>query len=154
MKAPSVRRRGDPGVLVLMQTLRPAPSRRPLFGFVALSALLTLAGCSDPLGPFQPEITSTTDSFQLQATGVVGVTSTSTYSWPNTGARATVNHSTSTTAGTARIIIRDAAGTVVYDKALAPSLNEPTASGAAGTWTIQLTLASYGGTINFRVQKL
>ncbi len=130
------------------------PSCRRLSSFVALSAFLAAFGCSDPLGPFQPEITNTIDSFQLQATGVTGVTSTLTYSWTNTGARATINHSTTTTAGNARIVIRDGAGTIVYDKALAPSLNEPTASGTVGTWTIQLALASYSGTINFRAQKL
>lgn len=130
------------------------PSCRRLSSAIALSALLAASGCSDPLGPFQPEITNTTDSFQLQATGVAGVTSTLTYSWTNTGTRATINHSTTTTAGNARIVVRDAAGAIVYDKALAPSLNEPTAAGAAGTWTIQLALANYSGTLNLRAQKL
>lgn len=116
--------------------------------------MLAGSGCSDPLGPFQPEITNATDSFQLQATDVGAVTSTLTYSWINTGARATINHSTTTTAGSARIVIRDGAGTIVYDKALVPSLNEPTTAGTAGTWTIQLALAGYSGTINFRAQKL
>ncbi len=130
------------------------PSCRRLSRFLVLAAWLTASGCSDPLGPFEPEITSTTDSFQLQATGVTGVASTLTYSWTNTGTRATINHSTTTTAGVARIVIRDAAGTIVYDKALVPSLNEPTAAGTAGTWTIQLALTSYSGTINFTAQKL
>lgn len=116
--------------------------------------MLTVSSCSDPLGPFQPEITNSTDSFQLQATGVTDVSSTLTYAWTNTGSRATINHSTTTTAGSARLVIRDAAGTIVYDKALSPSLNEPTAVGSAGTWTIQLGLSSYSGTLNFRAQKL
>ena len=112
-------------------------------------------GCSsNPLAPFQPEINNATDAFQLQATGVSGVTSTQTYSWNNTGTRATINHSTTTSAGAAQLTIRDAAGTVVYTKALAPSLNEATATGTAGTWTIVLTLTGYSGTLNFRVQKL
>ncbi len=127
---------------------------RRLSGFIALSALLAVSGCNDPLGPFEPEITNATDNFQLQATGVTGVTSTLTYSWTNTGTRATINHSTTTTAGNAQIVVRDAAGAIVYDKGLAPSLNEPTAAGTAGTWTIQLGLAKYSGTINFRAQKL
>ena len=120
---------------------------------VLLSPLIS-ASCSDPLGPFQPEITSATDNFQLQATGVAEVTATLNYAWTNTGARATVNHSTTTTAGTAQLTIRDATGTIVYDKALAPSLNEPTTLGTVGNWTIQLRLTSYSGTLNFRVQKL
>lgn len=121
---------------------------------LAIGAALLLAGCSDPLGPFEPEITNATDNFQLQATGVTAVASTLSYSWANTGTRATVNHSTTTAAGTAQLIIRDASGTIVYDKALVPSLNEPTATGTPGNWTIQLRLADYSGTLNFRVQKL
>ena len=119
-----------------------------------LSLLPTLAGCDDPLGPFQPEITSATDNFQLQATGVTAVTSTLNYSWANTGTRATVNHSTTTTAGTTQLTIRDAAGATVYDKALVSSLNEPTIAGMPGTWSIQVRLTNYSGTLNFRVQKL
>ncbi len=121
---------------------------------LALLSVLIGAGCSDPLAPFQPEVTNATDNFQLQATRVTAVASTLTYSWANTGTRATVNHSTTTTAGAAQLTIRDAAGTIVYDKALVPSLNESTTSGTAGTWSIQLRLASYSGTLNFRAQKL
>ena len=124
------------------------------FVLLLLLAALGDAGCSDPLGPFQPEVTNATDNFQLQATGVSGVTSTVTYSWTNTGSRATINHSTTTTGGSARLVIRDAAGAVVYDKAVVPSLNEPTATGTAGIWRIELGLVSYSGTLNFRAQKL
>lgn len=121
----------------------------------ALTASFFLTACdSDPLAPFQLEITSATDNFQLQATGVTGVTHSRSYAWQNTGTRATVDHATTTDAGTTRLVIRDAAGTVVYDRALMPSLNEPTTAGVAGTWQIQMTLTSYSGTLNFRVQKL
>jgi hypothetical protein len=114
-----------------------------------------LAACSsNPLEPFQPQISNATDNFQLQATAVVGVTSTQTYSWSNTGTRATINHSTTTTTGTAQLTIRDGAGTVVYTKGLVPSLNEATATGTTGTWTIVLTMTTYSGTLNFRAQKL
>jgi hypothetical protein len=121
----------------------------------ALTASLFLTACdSDPLAPFEPEVTSATDNFQLQATGVSGVTHSWSYTWQNTGTRATVDHSTITAAGAARLVIRDAVGTVVYDEALIPSLNEPTTAGVAGAWQIQMTLVSYSGTLNFRVQKL
>lgn len=124
------------------------------FGLAAIAAA-GMTGCSsNPLEPFQPEISNATDNFQLQATAVVGVTATQTYSWNNTGTRATINHSTTTTAGTAAVTVRDGAGVVVYTKTLVPSLNEPTAVGTAGTWTIVLTMTSYSGTLNFRAQKL
>lgn len=119
-----------------------------------LALLLTFVACSDPLAPFQPEVTSATDNFQLQATGVTNLTTTRTYSWSNTGSRATINHSTTIGGGAARLVVRDAAGAVVYDRALAPSLNEPTTAGAAGTWKVELHLTGYSGTLNFRAQKL
>jgi len=129
---------------------------RTLRSLGILLVVATGAGaCSDnPLEPFQPEVTNATDNFQLQATAVTGVTSTETYTWNNTGTRATVNHSTTTTAGSAQLTIRDGTGTVVYTKSLSPSLNEATATGTAGAWTIVLTMTSYSGTLNFRVQKL
>ena len=130
--------------------LRFARSLMPMLVTIAL-----IGACSkDPLSPFQPEIGNVADNFQLQATNVTGVTATRIYSWSNSGTRATINHSTVTSAGSARFIVRDAAGTVVYDKALAPSLNESTIAGTAGVWTIQLQLTTYSGTLNVRSQKL
>ena len=79
---------------------------------------------------------------------------TLTYSWSNSGTRATINHSTVTTAGSTLLVIRDGAGATVYSKALSASLNEATSAGQAGTWSIQLTLTNYSGTLNFRAQKL
>jgi hypothetical protein len=126
----------------------------PIVILVALVAVLALAACSDnTLAPFQPEISNVVDTFQLQATGVTGRTATLNYNWSNTGTLASVNHSTTTTAGSARVVVRDGAGTLVYNEILVPSLNELTLAGAAGTWTIQLVLDGYSGTLNFRVQK-
>ena len=116
---------------------------------------LALSQCTDnTLAPFQPEVTSVTDNFQLQATGVKNRTTTLTYQWENTGTRAKVNHSTSTIHGTARVTIRDVGGDTVYDKVLVPSLNDTTTAGSSGVWTIRLELNQYSGTLNFRVQKL
>jgi hypothetical protein len=131
-------------------------SRTRLAAFwMTLAFAVIVSGCSDnPLGPFEPEINNTTDSFQLQATGVTNRTASLTYDWQNSGTQATVNHSTSTTRGSARVIIRDAANAVVYDKALVPSLTETTAAGTAGVWRIELVLTDYSGSLNFRVQKL
>lgn len=113
-----------------------------------------VGGCeSDPLAPFEPEITNDTDSFQLQATDVRNVTRTFTYTWRNTGTIANVNHSTTTLQGSARVIIRAGNGAQVYDHALVPSLTEATAAGSTGDWTIQVSLSGYSGTLNFRVQR-
>ena len=125
--------------------------RIPVF---LLAATLLVAACGGELSPFEPEINSATDTFQFQATGVTGVTLTRTFTWTNTGTRATVNHSTTTTQGSAQLTIRDATNAVVYDKPLVASLNEPTVSGAAGGWKVEVRLTNYAGTMNFRVQKL
>lgn len=135
----------------------PTPARmmRARIGFIAVMALVVLAACGkDALAPFNPEVSAPADNFQLQASNLANVSTTTTYSWVNTGTRASVNHSTTTTSGTTLLVIKDAAGTTLYSKALSASLNEPTIAGQAGTWTIQLTVASYSGTLNFRVQKL
>ena len=119
--------------------------------------LMVFSACgsdpTDPLAGFEPQVTNATDNFQLQATDVADVGTIVQYSWENTGAQASVDHSTTTAGGAAALVIRDADGTVVYEQGLAPSLNEDTSSGSAGTWTISVALTEYSGTINFRVQK-
>lgn len=122
-----------------------------------LGLLMVAAACGgdpvSPLEPFQPEINSATDNFQLQATDVTDVAETLQYTFENTGTQAVVDHSTTTEEGSATISIRDASGVEVYAHGLEPSLNADTATGVAGTWTITLVLADYSGTLNFRVQK-
>lgn len=136
----------------MSHVFRMRPWGRLLAGFIAIVAL---GACgSSSLSPFQPQISNPSDNFQLQATNVTNVTTTLTYPWVNSGTRASVNHSTTTTAGSTLVVIKDAAGVTVYSKALSPSLNEPTTVGQAGTWSIQLTLTNYSGTLNFRAQKL
>lgn len=114
-----------------------------------------IAACgSDPLAPFQPEVSNVAENFALQATGVANVTTTKTYTWANSGTRASINHSTTTQSGSTLLVIKDAAGTTVYSQALSPSLNEVTSpSGVAGNWTVQVTLTNYTGTLNFRAQR-
>ena len=130
------------------------PRSRILLGTILLT-FGTLSGCGDdPLAPFQPEISNAADNFQFQATNVSNVTTTAIYPWANSGTRATINHSTTTSAGSTLLVIKDGVGATVYSKALSPSLNEPTTAGQAGTWSIQVTLTNYSGTLNFRAQKL
>ena len=123
---------------------------------VLVAGLLMLGGCgsdnpTDPLAQFEPQVNNATDSFQLQATDVTDVGTILQYTWENTGTQAAVDHSTTTVGGVAGLVIKDASGTTVYDQGLAPSLNEDTASGTAGNWTISVALNQYSGTLNFRV---
>ncbi len=122
---------------------------------LVLICVFAISQCSDnTLAPFQPEVMSATDNFQLQATGVKNRSATLNYSWENTGTRAKINHSTTTSLGTARLIIADSGGAPVYEKTLVPSLVDTTTIGTPGMWTIRLVLKNYSGTLNFRVQKL
>ena len=127
---------------------------------LACSALfvVVLCGCSDDdpvsLAPFEPEIVNVADSFSMQATGVKNVTTTVSYTWNNSATRATIDHSTTSDAGSAVLEIRDSSGTVVYSETLSPSLNEASSEGLAGDWTIQVKFTGYTGTLNFTVQAL
>ena len=124
---------------------------------IVVAALMVLSACgsdpTDPIAQFEPQVNNATDSFQLQATDVTDVGTFLQYTWQNTGTQASVDHSTTTASGAAGLVIKDASGTTVYDQSLAPSLNEDTASGSSGSWTITVELSQYSGTLNFRVQK-
>ena len=78
---------------------------RPLLLMALVGTFLITTSCGDSLDPFEPELTNATDNFQLQATNVTSTSVTRTYTWLNTGTRATINHSTTTSAGQAQITI-------------------------------------------------
>ncbi len=122
----------------------------------AVAVALLFVRCNDSLAPFQPEINNAPDNFQFQATGLTGVTTTVQYTWQNSGTRATVNHSSAVTGGTATLTIKDAAvpPVTVYSRDLVASGTPATSVGTAGAWTIIVQLTNTSGTLNFRVQKL
>lgn len=133
--------------------------RKIILSFCLVAALLAI-GCSSstplsaPLANFSPEIVNNVDAFSFQITNGENITTTVEYSWENTGTQATINHSTTTTSGTATMIIYDADSAQVYTSGLVASANEPTTVGTAGTWIIRVTFTGYSGTSNFRVDKL
>ncbi|MGE5324254.1 MAG: hypothetical protein ACM3SW_15405 [Actinomycetota bacterium] len=122
--------------------------------------LLILAGCGSGSKSalnqqFQPQVTNIQDSFAFQSTGVTGVTQTLHYSWPTTGTAASINQASTLTAGTATVTISDVNGKAVYTGNLASNGTFTSAAGAGpGTWSIDVALNGYSGTLNFRVQKM
>lgn len=120
---------------------------------ILLIAIAAFACDENTLAPFEPQVANVPDNFQLQATKVRAVSTTLNYQWQNTGTQAKISHSTTTTFGSARIVIRDAAGAQVYEHDLVPSLEDTSAAGTPGYWTIRVVLYRYDGTLNFRVQK-
>jgi hypothetical protein len=125
-------------------------------GIVALAAIGSAAACGSstgPLAPFQPQINNAADNFQFQATGVTNATWTYTYRWSNSGDSATVNNSTTTSAGSASLTISDKNNTQLYSAPLTASGTAGMTKGLAGLWTIKVVFTNYSGTVNFRVQK-
>ena len=121
-----------------------------------LMAIGLLPGCRDstaPLPPFQPQINNVADNFQFQATGVTNATWTYTYNWSNSGDSATVNQSTTVTAGSATLTISDHNGTQLYSQSLSANGTFGMTKGLHGTWIVRVVFTNYSGTVTFRVQK-
>ncbi|MGI9625339.1 MAG: hypothetical protein ACR2QM_00770 [Longimicrobiales bacterium] len=121
-----------------------------------LFAIAIGGACGDdntPLDQFDPEISNLTDSFQLQATGLTGVTTTIDYAWQNTGTMADIDQSGVLTSGTARVIILDSSATQVYDGDLMTTGSYQSIAGTTGAWVIRLVTNNAQGDLNFRVQK-
>ena len=122
--------------------------------------LLLIVGCggsnNSALNPqFQPQVANLQDSFQFQATGVTGATQSLHYSWQTTGTAASINQASTLTAGTATLTVSDVNGKAVYTGNLSSNGTFMSAAGAGpGTWSIDVVLKGYSGTLNFRVQKL
>jgi hypothetical protein len=130
---------------------------RPLIVAALAATALIAAGCSNngnPIASFQPEVINNADAFQFQITHASNVSTTLNYSWANSGARATINNSTSLTGGSANLTLLDATGQQVYAGPLLASGTNQSAVGAPGVWTVQISFSHYDGSANFRVQKL
>jgi len=133
---------------------------RKIIPVIAVAAsLIAIVGCGSdnpvaPLSAFQPEIVNNQDAFSFQATNVQNVNTTLTYTWPNSGAQATVNHSSVITAGSAAVTLYDANDSLVYTRGLVASANEPSTVGVAGNWRLVVILTNVSGTLNFSTQKL
>lgn len=119
---------------------------------VALIGVSALLLACDPLAAFEPQIIDETELFALQAKDVTNITATAKFDWTTTQTQVTVHHATTTTsAGSASIRILDAAGTLVYSHALLPELSQPTTKGVPGSWTIEVTMTGFSGTVGFHI---
>ncbi len=132
---------------------------RQLFAVLASIVAISIAGCggggsSNPVQPkYQPEIVNLTDSFSFQLTGVVDGSGSLSYVWHDTGTMASVDRSSSISAGTVTLTLRDNAGTQVYQGPLnGVTGSVASAAGVAGNWTVVVDFVNATGTINFRLQ--
>ena len=129
--------------------------KRRLLILLLLAVASMVSGCDDdPLAAFEPEIINDADAFQFQVTGAENVTVTRSYTWTNSLTRASIDHSTSRTGGSATVVVSDADGTEVYRSPMKASGTDPSEPGTAGDWTVQVIFTDFDGTANFRVEKL
>lgn len=128
-----------------------------LVAALLMLAVAAISGCGggNTITPaVQPQVVNVQDSFSFQITGASNITQTLQYTWANSGTRATINHSSAITGGTAIVTFKDNAGTTVYSNALLSTGTVQSSVGTAGSWTIIITLTNVSGTINFTAQKL
>ncbi|HSE47567.1 MAG TPA: hypothetical protein VLA89_19900 [Gemmatimonadales bacterium] len=122
---------------------------------IALALLAAACGGSDnALAPkFQPEVVNTPNvTFSFQATGLQSIDDALIYTWNASSGSVIIHPATATTGGTITLLIKDAAGAVVYNGSVPPSGDITPPAGAGGAWKISLELVNYSGTINFAVQ--
>ena len=124
-----------------------------------LAVILLALGCSNdqksnPISSFEPEVINSADAFQFQITDAADVSTTLIYQWVNSGAQATIDHSTALTAGSATVEIMDADTTQVYTSGLLSSGTEESVTGTTGTWFVKVTFVDFNGTVNFTIEKL
>jgi hypothetical protein len=128
-------------------------------GLSAIAALAVAAalGCQDTiikyLGPENREVeTVLTDSLRFQAFDFDNVTDSRVWAWTNTGTQALVYHRSFVHHGVARLTILDAAGDTVYRFVpLEYDLDNETAAGVAGGWTVTLELFGARGRADFSI---
>ena len=124
---------------------------------VVLVCALT-AACDDNNSPTSPSadtpgISNVTDDFQFNLPDVTNYSTHGGYTWKNTGVTARVTQSSSISAGTGILQIRDSGGRIVYSRSLTDSGAVTTEAGPAGDWRIDVLPTAVTGALNFRVQK-
>jgi len=120
----------------------------------ATGAILALAvpACSIPsetLGPNNHvEVTNLVGHFQLTADNIQNVTTVMSFTWNNPGVYAAINHQSFTPHGTTKLIIKDAADSVLYNGKLLDDQEDRTLSGTPGIWNVTFTLDQSVGQID------
>lgn len=125
-------------------------------GPILLAGVLALAGCGDSgnvIGPEnQPEVSNVAGTFEWQVTDLSSVSQELTYTWTSTSSTVDVNQATSLSGGSATLRVLDADGAEVYAADLDQNGTFQTDAGAAGDWTVVVTLSDASGSLNFRLE--
>jgi hypothetical protein len=132
------------------------PRIHPFLTVILALTLLTAApGCSknDKKAGRNWLIENKTDSFRFQVNDLKAYTDYFNYIWENTGTSAFVSQSCSIPSGIGTLTIIDGAGSQVYSRNLKDAGTFTTATGAAGSWRIQIQLSDVEGNLYIGVQK-
>ena len=111
-------------------------------------------GANDPNpAPNTPGITNVQDDFQFNLPNVTNYSTNGGYPWKNSGTTAKVTQTSSISAGTGILQIRDPGGRIVYSKSLTENGTVTTEAGPTGEWRIDVMPSNVTGTISFHIQK-
>jgi hypothetical protein len=120
---------------------------------IMFAAILIACG-GDPLGPDgRAQVTRSTDNFLLQMWDLSDATETRSYTWQNTGTQATIEIFQVACSGSAILIVKDDAGTVVHQEDISNDNDTDTSVGVAGDWTIEVQLQNVNCSFSFRLFK-
>lgn len=120
---------------------------------IIFAAILIACG-SDPLGPDgRVQVTRSTDNFLLQMWDLSNATETRSYTWQNTGTEATIEILQVACSGSAILVVKDDAGTVVHQEDIFNDNDTDTSVGVAGDWTIEVQLQNVNCSFSFRLFK-
>ena len=124
---------------------------------LALALAVSITGACDTRIPsvpqLQPQVVNLRNSFNFQATNLLGVFEDVTYRWQIDGTTATVDQSPTALLGAATVFVSDARGVQVYQRSLAENGTFTTTTGVPGTWTIRLHFEDASGDVAVQLNK-
>jgi len=126
-----------------------------VLGSSVLLAAMFLTGCASTKPTVARDLTvmNNPDNFSLHIGSVQNFSYKTTYSWENSGTKASVRQASSIAEGVANLEVRDAAGLVVHAKSLRESGSFTTFEGKPGTWKIHFVLNDATGSVTFEVRR-
>lgn len=128
-------------------------SRGPIVALCAASLILAACNDDESLNPNDPQVIIAVDNFRFQASNMDDTTATFNYTWDNSGTQATVNQTSTMSAGSATLTVFDAETTQVYTRSLTENGDFVTGAGLPGVWTIRVMFVNLTGGVSFRLRK-
>ena len=129
--------------------------QRTVLALIVLSGLA--AGCAEDVQMLSAKndvkITSVVDTFKVDAKDLENVYDQIDTTWVISGPEAQVSHRSFVPHGESKLTIRDAVGTVVYERPLLYNIESKTDSGVAGAWHVKIELFGITGRVGLTLTK-